>query len=229
MSNNSEKPTIKQQREAQRAAKVAAMKQKQAAEKRNRTIGITAAIIAAVAVVAVIVALVVVIPALTPDAAPDPVASGDPADIEIEGLQTFENINATHVEGDVDYEMSPPAGGDHNATWLNCGIYDEPVPNVNAVHALEHGAVWITYNPDVVDGDDITALRTQLPSTYIVVSPFPDLQSPLVASAWGAQVELEGVDDERIAPFLEKFWQSPTGPEPGAPCSGGIDGPGRVA
>ena len=229
MSNNSEKPTIKQQREAQRAAKVAAMKQKQAAEKRRRTIGITAAIVGAVAVVALIVAFVVVIPALEPDAAPDPVASGDPADIEIEGLETFENINATHVEGEVDYAMSPPAGGDHNATWLNCGIYDEVVPNVNAVHALEHGAVWITYDADAISPDDITTLRTLIPSTYMVVSPYADLPSPLVASAWGAQVALDGIDDERLASFLEKYWQSPTGPEPGAPCTGGIDGPGRVA
>ena len=229
MTNNADKPTIKQQREAQRAAKVAALKKKQATEKRNRTIGIAAAAIAAVAVVALIVTFVVIIPATTPQAAPDPVASGDASDIEIEGLELFEGLEANHVETPVTYTMSPPAGGDHNATWLNCGVYSEPVPNENAVHSLEHGAVWVTYNPDEIDADGVAELRTKLPSSYIVLSPFPDLQAPVVASAWGAQVELDGPTDERLSSFLEKYWQSPTSPEPGAACSGGLDGPGQVA
>ena len=49
-----------------------------------------------------------------------------------------------HVTGTVDYPQTPPAGGDHNEVLLNCDVYDQPVPNENAVHDLEHGAVWIT-------------------------------------------------------------------------------------
>ncbi len=56
--------------------------------------------------------------------------------------------------------------------WLNCGIYDQPVLNENAVHALEHGAVWITYNPDL-SADDVQKLRDLMPSSYIVLSPYP--------------------------------------------------------
>lgn len=229
MTNNADKPTIKQQREAQRAAKVAALKKKQAVEKRNRTIGIAAAIVGAVAVVAVIVTFVVVIPATTPQPAPDPVASGDASDIDIPGEQVFEGLGNKHVETAVTYSMSPPAGGDHNATWLNCGVYGEAVPNENAVHALEHGAVWVTYNPDELDADGVAELRTKLPSSYIILSPYADLQTPVVASAWGAQVELDGVDDERLEQFLQKYWQSPNAPEPGAACSGGLEGPDRIA
>ncbi len=229
MTNNADKPTIKQQREAQRAAKVAALKKKQATEKRNRTIGIVSAIVGAVAVVAVIVTFVVIIPATTPQPAPDPVASGDASDIDIAGLQEFEGLGNKHVEGDVTYEQTPPAGGDHSATWLNCGVYGEPVPNVNAVHALEHGAVWVTYNPDELDDAGVAELRTKLPSSYIVLSPYPDLPSPIVASAWGAQVALDSPDDERLESFLQRFWQSPNSPEPGAACSGGLEGPDRIA
>ena len=56
--------------------------------------------------------------------------------------------------------------------WLNCGIYDQPVPNENAVHSLEHGAVWVTYDATTVSGDELDALKSQLPSTYIVLSPY---------------------------------------------------------
>jgi len=51
--------------------------------------------------------------------------------------------------GQVTYSVTPPVGGTHNATWMNCGIYDKPVANERAVHNLEHGAVWITYQPSL--------------------------------------------------------------------------------
>ena len=54
-----------------------------------------------------------------------------------------------HVTGPVDYTITPPVGGPHNAVWMNAGVYTKPVPTERAVHNLEHGAVWITYDPDL--------------------------------------------------------------------------------
>lgn len=124
--------------------------------------------------------------------------------------------------------MTPPAGGDHAAAWLTCGVYNQPQPNENAVHSLEHGAVWVTYNPDKVDSAGLDKLRSVLPSTYVILSPFEGLDAPVVASAWGAQVKLDGPDDERLELFLQKYWKSPAAPEPGALCSGAFTGPGKV-
>ena len=211
--------TIKQQCEKRRAEKVAALKAKQATEKRNRRIGLASAIVGGVAVVAIIVGIVVT-------SATPPV---DPATIEIEGLETFDGLEALHVQTPVDYEMSPPAGGPHNPTWLNCGIYEQPVPAENAVHSLEHGAVWITYDPAVVSGADLDSLRSQMPRSYIVLSPFDGLQAPVVASAWGVQVALDGVDDPRLGDFIVKYRQSPDAPEPGALCSQALDAPGKIS
>ena len=101
---------------------------------------------------------------------------------EIEGVETFEHVTE-HVEGTVDYDQTPPAGGPHNAVWLNCGIYDQPVPNENAVHSMEHGAVWVTYDAAQVTGDELAALKSQLPSTYVVLSPYEGIDSPIVLSA----------------------------------------------
>ena len=110
--------------------------------------------------------------------------------------------------------------------WLNCGIYDQAVPNENAVHSLEHGTVWVTYDASKVTGDALTKLRSALPDTYIILSPYVGLPSPVVASAWGAQIQLTGPDDARLQDFLKTYWQSPNAPEPGAACTGGGDGAG---
>ena len=124
--------------------------------------------------------------------------------------------------------MDPPAGGPHWAVWLNCGIYTEPQQNERAVHDLEHGAVWITYDANKVTGSALEALRKRVPATYAVLSPYPGLSAPVVVSAWGAQLKLTGVNDKRLDTFIQKYWQSPDAPEPGAPCTGGVDGPGRI-
>ncbi|PPH96302.1 hypothetical protein C5C95_14325 [Rathayibacter sp. AY1B7] len=144
---------------------------------------------------------------------------------EIDGLQTFDN-DATHVAGAVDYPQTPPAGGPHNAVWMNCGVYDEPVPNENAVHDLEHGAVWATYDPELPQSE-VNALIAAMPDTYSVVSPYEGLESPIVLSAWDAQVAIDSPEDPRIDAFVERFWQSSSAPEPGAPCTGGIDASGK--
>ncbi|KQQ21065.1 hypothetical protein ASF48_11005 [Rathayibacter sp. Leaf299] len=143
----------------------------------------------------------------------------------IDGLQTFEN-DADHVTGAVEYPQTPPAGGPHNAVWMNCGVYDQPVPNENAVHDLEHGAVWATYDPSLPQSE-VDSLIAALPDTYTVVSPYEGLESPIVLSAWDAQVAIDSPEDPRIDAFVERFWQASTAPEPGAPCTGGIDAPGK--
>jgi hypothetical protein len=141
-------------------------------------------------------------------------------------VQTFDNLEATHVTGTVDYPMSPPAGGPHNQVWLNCGVYSEQVPNENAVHDLEHGAVWITYQPDLPQSE-IDKLKAKTPSTYAVLSPYEGLDAPYAISAWGAQLKLTDPDDPALQAFIDKYWRSADAPEPGAPCTGGVDGPGK--
>jgi hypothetical protein len=87
----------------------------------------------------------------------------------------------------------------------------------------------VTYDPTVVDEAGVETLRSELPDTYVVLSPFPGLSAPVVASAWGNQVYLDGVDDERLSDFVTQFWRSNDAPEPGAACTGGLDAPGKVA
>ena len=143
-----------------------------------------------------------------------------------EGLRNFEvGPGGMHTEGDVDYAQTPPAGGEHNPVWQNCGFYDEPVTDETAVHSLEHGAVWITYSSDLPQ-DQVEQLRDLAHSqTYILVSPYPDLPSPVVASAWGKQLNLKSADDPDLGRFIRAYRQGPQTPEPGAVCTGGVGRP----
>ena len=147
------------------------------------------------------------------------------APVKIDGLKTYAE-KREHVTTKVDYPQTPPAGGPHNPVWLNCGIYDSPLPNENAVHDLEHGAVWITYRPELPAGQvsTLTALARAL-KTYVDVSPYPGLPAPVVVSAWGQQLQLPNASDPRLATFITAFRLSSNAPEPGAPCTGGTGTP----
>jgi hypothetical protein len=136
-------------------------------------------------------------------------------------VQTF-TVEQGHVDTPVTYAQTPPAGAQHNRVWLNCGVYAQPVPNENAVHSLEHGAVWVTYRPDL-PSSDVAKLKSDIPDTYMVLSPYPGLPAPVVASAWGKQLKLTGADDPRLEAFIRAYRQGPQTPEPGAACTGGLD------
>lgn len=116
----------------------------------------------------------------------------------------------------------PPVGGVHSPRWQNCGVYDRPVDTKNAVHSMEHGAVWIAYQPEL-PGEDVSILRNLVgDQSYLLLSPFPGLKSPVVLSAWGIQLEVDSVDDGRVAEFVSAYRLGPQTPEFGAACSGGV-------
>lgn len=146
------------------------------------------------------------------------------------GTKVFTEASKHHVAGTVKYDRTPPAGGDHNVVWLNCGIYSQPVANENAVHSLEHGAVWITYRPDL-SAAGVSQLQQFVQShysgnqLYLVLSPYPGLPAPVIASAWGAQIHLQGPGDPRLASFVAHYIGGAQGGEPGSPCTGGTGKP----
>ena len=152
------------------------------------------------------------------------VTSGNSPDTNIEGLQRF-TVRQGHTTDPVTYKEVPPVGGIHDPAWQNCGVYSQPVANENAVHSLEHGAVWITYRPDLpaAEVEKLETLTRQ--STYRLLSPYPELPSPIVISAWGYQLSLEQPDDPRLKQFISSFEQSLRAPEPGAACTGGVGQP----
>ncbi|HEV2528452.1 MAG TPA: DUF3105 domain-containing protein [Thermomicrobiales bacterium] len=143
----------------------------------------------------------------------------------LEQVTMYEYTAAQHQNGELTYTEQPPVGGPHNAAWQTCGYYAAPVPNWHAVHSLEHGAVWITYNPDLPQ-DQIDELRERAEEqSYILVSPYPGLSSPVVASFWNHQLALDSADDPGLDAFIEEYrLNTELTPEPGASCTGGNTG-----
>lgn len=143
-------------------------------------------------------------------------------------LVTFPRPSSGHDNSHV-YPLSewplPPAGGVHNDVIQNCGIYTEPVATEHVVHSLEHGTVWITYQPDLPEGDVAYLQDLARGQSYIILSPYPGLRSPVALTAWGLQLELDSAQDQRVEQFIERYRLGPTAPERGGACTGGIGEP----
>ena len=143
------------------------------------------------------------------------------ADEKVDGVKKFDGLKASHVQGPVQYEDEPPAGGDHNSTPQSCQVYTAPIAPENALHSLEHGAVWVTYAPDL-PADDVAKLTELVQGDpYRMLSPYPGLTGGKVSlQAWERQLRVDSVNDPRIEQFLEAYTSGPQAPEQGAACTG---------
>ncbi len=156
--------------------------------------------------------------AAKPSSSATPTPSASVPSPSIPGVTVVSGLPHDHFYGPLTYSRTPPLGGDHNPYPLNCGVYTEPVPNENAVHDLEHGAVWLSY-ADGIDPAPLVALAKIDPS-YILVSPYPGQPAKVIATAWGLQLRVSSATDPRLRAFVEAYHGGGQGGEQGARCAG---------
>ncbi len=135
----------------------------------------------------------------------------------------------SHKSGPIQYAQTPPVAGDHNVSWQNCmgDVYDAQIANENAVHSLEHGAVWVTYQPGLPK-DQVDALASKVRGQeFTMMSPFPGQDKPISLQAWGYQLKVDNAGDERIDEFIRALRLNAT-LEPGVGCSGGVTATGTT-
>lgn len=128
----------------------------------------------------------------------------------------------SHEFGSLKYPTSPPVGGTHNPNWMRClgDVYPAAIANENAVHSMEHGAVWITYRPDL-PADQIAALAAKVRGNdFMLMSPYPGLDKPISLQTWGFQLKVDKASDPRIDDFIKDLREI-SSMEPGAACSSG--------
>ncbi|UOY01383.1 DUF3105 domain-containing protein [Blastococcus sp. PRF04-17] len=144
---------------------------------------------------------------------------------EIEGIRSYDYAaGQEHVVTTVEYSESPPVGGPHAPPpdWADCTgtVYDVDIRHENAVHSLEHGAVWVTYNPDEVTDEDIATLAELVENEPgRMLSPYVGQDSPVSIQSWGHQLKVDDATDERLKQFADFLTlNSEFTPEPGASC-----------
>jgi hypothetical protein len=135
-----------------------------------------------------------------------------------------------HQQGSIKYSVLPPVAGPHNGTWQNCmgDVYDAPIANEHAVHSLEHGAVWITYRPDL-PADQVAKLKSKVQGKEkLMLSPFDGLDKPISLQAWGYQLKVDNADDGRIDEFIKDLKVNASVEGPTALCNQGVTATGTT-
>lgn len=140
---------------------------------------------------------------------------------KIPGISTVTYTSQQHQQGNIKYDQSPPFGGEHDPEWADCTgtVYSSPIRSENAVHTLEHGAVWITYRPGLSSAE-VDALKRRVDGiNYTLMSPYPGLKTKVSLQSWGHQLFVDSTDDPRIDRFIKDLRSnSVTTPENGASC-----------
>lgn len=150
---------------------------------------------------------------------------GGKAEPELEGVAVIRVDSRDHTDAEVDYDHVLPAGGMHNRVWANCGFYDEEMFPELAVHSLEHGAVWIAYDPALSRADQEVLHDLARADDKLLVSPVEGMAAPVVATAWARQLELDSVTDPLLEQFIDRYRDASTAPESGGYCSGAYGEP----
>lgn len=169
---------------------------------------------------------------LTPDAPPLP----GQTECRVEMTTNIAISSANHLDicTPIAYETNPPSGGNHWGQWAAFKKYSLQVPREMYVHNMEHGAVVLSYRctdecPDVVgalakvfdeaNADPLCLSAGASPKARLVLTPDPQLDTPVAASAWGATYTATCIDTDSLAKFVSANY----GKGPEATCYQGQD------
>ena len=140
-------------------------------------------------------------------------------------MQTFEALEATHVpelpEG-YEYNSVPATSGLHNSQTAIWNLYDQPVPQINYVHNLEHGGLVIQYGSDVPQSE-VAALADwyQQDTRGVIIAPLSEemqeqdeaLADKIVATSWTHMMTCTTFDESAFDDFSDDY----RGPQGDAP------------
>jgi hypothetical protein len=206
----------KEQKERLKAERLERERQAQSAERRKRLVGFGAG---GVLVVAVLAALVVVVfaggdggngggaePVSSSEFPEGSVPPEETADLQEAAraadckVQENEEEGNEHVPPDtqVDYEANPPTSGDHFAVPADDGAYTETPETGSLVHSLEHGRIFIQFDPaapDFVKGD-LKALYDEDPYHMVIAPNETDMPYEVAATTWTRALVCEQMSEE---------------------------------
>jgi VCBS repeat-containing protein len=160
----------------------------------------------------------------TPNAPFGDVITGTFEDSNVLGIRTdlqsgAPPISADHVTTAVDYTeySNPPTYGPHHGflrdeqgnsvTPRPTGVYETEQPDEDLVHNLEHGHVWISYNPSLISDADLLALEKFVTDggtdTGVILTPRAANTDAIALASWARLVTLDRFNATPIRNFVE--------------------------
>ena len=128
----------------------------------------------------------------------------------LERVQTLPNLGNSHLARGQSYRYPSrfPTSGPHAPVWAKPGVYSELPPDVELVHALEHGNIVIYY--DQLSDEDFAMLESWA-GLYggqwsgLIVARRPGLGAEVVLTAWTKMLRLKTFDASKAAVFIDDY------------------------
>jgi len=201
-----------QRREAARKARLEEQKRRQRAKKKRQAI-----VIGIILVVLVAGGVFGFVRSQAGKVGADELRAAGCEDVEELEEQKGEHIDSQPPPERVPYNSEPPTSGQHRgggtAPW---GIHDEQIEPELYVHNLEHGGIIIHHN-DLPD-DELEGLEDLVDSypvigqgTGVVLMANPDVESPIVMTAWARMQTCERYNEKVVRAFIKEYCEQ--GPE----------------
>ena len=140
-------------------------------------------------------------------------------------IDTPELLASPHVvEGTaITYSSSPPTSGPHFPQWANFQDFTVPLEDGYLVHSLEHGAVALLYKCEGASCtptiEALRKIRDSLPNdpscdpavrVRVIIAPYPKLDVPVAAVAWGWTYKAQCVDVPTLTQFTKDHYAQGT-------------------
>lgn len=104
-----------------------------------------------------------------------------------------------------EYNSNPPTSGPHYARPTNWGVYQNELEDGNVIHSMEHGGIWISYQPSIDNEtkEKLEAIGKKY-SGSVVVSPRSANDAPIAIASWGRLEKLTEFDEDLIIEFIKR-------------------------
>ena len=119
-------------------------------------------------------------------------------------VQEFKDQGTEHISesGNFEYNSNPPTSGPHYGQAPAWGFYEEPIDDESAIHAIEHGGVWVSYKNLEQAEIDLLEDFAKNNSESVIVTQRDKNKSRISAVAWTKLVDFESVDVDALQKFL---------------------------
>lgn len=106
----------------------------------------------------------------------------------------------------------PTVGHTNPAPVVATGVRTHPLPDVDLVHNLEHGHVWISYNSTLLSASDLAALQQLIrdgvgnadgSGAGIILTPRSANTTAIVMASWAHLQTLNAYDATAVRNFIE--------------------------